>query len=146
MRFALIAAALMFAAPAFADEPIKFPEKIQRTDFQSVFADTGPVYVAGQPSEAGLRDMAAKGVKTVINLRTQREMDNRQQVPYDEAAAHWHGVERARLEALGRPAPYVDGQIAAIAHVNELTLVTANVKDFKRFSGIEVESWVQRPA
>src|SRR4051812_20532314 len=40
-------------------------------------------------------------------------------LPYDDACAHWHGHERARLESLGRPAPYVDGQIAAIACVNE---------------------------
>jgi tRNA(fMet)-specific endonuclease VapC len=60
---------------------------------------------------------------------------------YDEAAAHWHGLERARLEGLGKPAPYVDGQIAAIAYVHELTLVTANLKDFARFKGLEVESW-----
>ena len=65
-------------------------------------------------------------------------------LPYDEACAHWHGFERARLERLGRPAPYVDGQIAAIARVNELTLVTVNVKDFARFSGLEVESWARR--
>jgi tRNA(fMet)-specific endonuclease VapC len=63
---------------------------------------------------------------------------------YDEAAAHWHGLERARLESLGKPAPFVDGQIAAIAHVNELTLVTANVKDFARFKGVEVENWSKR--
>ena len=63
---------------------------------------------------------------------------------YDEAAAHWHGVERARLEGLGKPAPYVDGQIAAVAHVNELTLVTVNVKDFARFRDIEVENWATR--
>jgi tRNA(fMet)-specific endonuclease VapC len=44
-------------------------------------------------------------------------------LPYDEAAAGWHGAERARLEGSGRPAPYVDGQIAAIAHVNGLVLV-----------------------
>jgi uncharacterized protein (TIGR01244 family) len=30
--------------------------------------------------------MAAKGIKTVINLRTQPEMDNCTQVPFDEAA------------------------------------------------------------
>jgi hypothetical protein len=30
-------------------------------------------------------------------------------LPYDEAAATWHGEERARLEALGKPAPLVDG-------------------------------------
>ena len=63
---------------------------------------------------------------------------------YDEAAARWHGLERARLEKLGRPAPYVDGQIAAVAKANELILVTANVKDFARFKGVEVENWASR--
>lgn len=63
---------------------------------------------------------------------------------YDEAAAHWHGLERARLDALGKPAPFVDGQIAAIARVNELTLVTANVKDFSRFKDLHVVSWIKR--
>lgn len=65
-------------------------------------------------------------------------------LPYDEAAAYWHGQERARLEGLGKPAPYVDGQIAAIARVNELTLVTANLRDFSRFKGIAVEDWTRR--
>jgi tRNA(fMet)-specific endonuclease VapC len=63
---------------------------------------------------------------------------------YDETAAHWHGHERARLEGLGRPAPYVDGQIAAIALVNDLILVTVNVKDFARFKGVQVENWSRR--
>jgi tRNA(fMet)-specific endonuclease VapC len=63
---------------------------------------------------------------------------------YDEPAAHWHGHERARLEGLGRPAPYVDGQIAAIACVNDLVLVTVNVKDFARFRNIAVENWSKR--
>jgi uncharacterized protein (TIGR01244 family) len=116
MRFALIAAALMFAAPAFADEPIKFPEKIQRTDFQSVIADAGPVYVAGQPSEAGLRDMAANGVKTVINLRTQREMDNRQQVPYDEAAvAKELGINYVHIPLGGPDTPYTPEAVEKFA-------------------------------
>lgn len=63
---------------------------------------------------------------------------------YDEAAATWHGQERARLERIGRPAPYVDGQIAAIAHVHGLTVVTANTADFSRFKGIKVRDWTQR--
>lgn len=63
---------------------------------------------------------------------------------YGEAAAHWHGRERARLEDLGRPAPYVDGQIAAIAFVSDLVLVTANVKDFARFRGVNVVNWSKR--
>jgi len=61
-------------------------------------------------------------------------------LPYDEAAA-WHSQERARLENLGRPAPYVDGQIAAIAHVNGLVLVTVNTKDFDQFRELKVENW-----
>jgi tRNA(fMet)-specific endonuclease VapC len=60
---------------------------------------------------------------------------------YDETAATWHGYERARLESLGRPAPFTDGQIAAIAHANGLVLVTANVKDFARFNELEVRNW-----
>lgn len=62
-------------------------------------------------------------------------------LPYDEAAATWHGEERARLDALGRPAPFVDGQIAAIAHVHGLVLVTTNETDFGGFKGLTVENW-----
>ena len=65
-------------------------------------------------------------------------------LPYDDVAATWHGHERARLEALGRPAPHVDGQIAAIAHANQLTVVTINTKDFTRFAGLRVENWSKR--
>jgi tRNA(fMet)-specific endonuclease VapC len=65
-------------------------------------------------------------------------------LPYDEAAARWHGQERARLEGLGRPSPYVDGQIAAIAFANSLVLVTANVKDFARFRDLDVQNWSKR--
>ena len=62
-------------------------------------------------------------------------------LPYDEVAAAWHGRERARLENLGRPAPYVDAQIAAVAHINGLILVTVNTKDFARYKDLKVEDW-----
>lgn len=65
-------------------------------------------------------------------------------LPYDEAAATWHGEERARLESLGRPTPFVDGQIAAIAHVHGLVLVTTNDNDFVRFKGLTIENWSKR--
>lgn len=67
-------------------------------------------------------------------------------LPYDEPAAAWHAAERARLDGLGRPAPYVDGQIAAIAHINGLALVTTNIKDFHRFKDLRVENWSKRQA
>lgn len=65
-------------------------------------------------------------------------------LPYDDAAATWHAEERARLEALGRPVPFVDGQIAAIAHVHGLVVATTNAKDFSHFKGLTVEDWSKR--
>lgn len=61
---------------------------------------------------------------------------------YDERAAEWHGEERARLERAGRSAPFVDGQIAAIAVTSGLPLVTANPVDFRPFKGLTVLNWV----
>jgi tRNA(fMet)-specific endonuclease VapC len=52
---------------------------------------------------------------------------------YTVSASLWHAKERARLNKVGKAASFVDGQIASIAAVNELILVTKNSKDFKPF-------------
>ena len=65
-------------------------------------------------------------------------------LPYDQAAAAWHASERARLVAQGKTPPYVDGQIAAIARVNDLVLVTGNTADYADFEGLSVEDWRSR--
>ena len=62
-------------------------------------------------------------------------------LPYDTYAARWHAAERARLERAGRRPPFVDGQIAAVAYANGLTLVTANLADYANFRGITIEDW-----
>lgn len=62
-------------------------------------------------------------------------------LPYDHLAATWLGRERARLSALGLPAPRADGEIAAVAQVNGLTLVTRNQADFANFADLKVENW-----
>jgi tRNA(fMet)-specific endonuclease VapC len=62
-------------------------------------------------------------------------------LPFDLPAARWHGQERARRMAIGSPAPMIDGQIAAIAVVNSLILVTRNTDDFEGYLGLEVENW-----
>jgi tRNA(fMet)-specific endonuclease VapC len=62
-------------------------------------------------------------------------------LPYDRRAADWHARLRALLVNEGRTPPYVDGQIAAIAAVNGLTLVTHNVTDFTASDGLSVEDW-----
>jgi tRNA(fMet)-specific endonuclease VapC len=62
-------------------------------------------------------------------------------LPYDVGAADWHAAERARLTGMGRTPPFADGQIAAVAKVNDLVLVTANLADYATFQGIRVVDW-----
>lgn len=59
---------------------------------------------------------------------------------YDVKAAEWHAAERARLTRAGRTPAFVDGQIAAVAAVNQLTVVTLNPRQFRPFQGLEVEA------
>jgi tRNA(fMet)-specific endonuclease VapC len=66
------------------------------------------------------------------------------QVPilaYDQPAADWHARMRVREADSGATRPFADGQIAAIAAVHGLTLVTRNVPDFAGIDGLLVESW-----
>lgn len=59
---------------------------------------------------------------------------------YNTAASIWHAKEKARLTKSGNTPTFTDGQIASIAHINNLKLVTKNAKDFKPFK-IEVVSF-----
>lgn len=62
-------------------------------------------------------------------------------LPYDAQAAAWFAQERARLSEIGLPPSYPDGQIAAVAAVNNLILVTRNGTNFAQFSDLKVENW-----
>jgi tRNA(fMet)-specific endonuclease VapC len=62
-------------------------------------------------------------------------------LPYDANAAKWHAEERARLVTIGKTPSFADGQIAAIAKVNNLILVTNNVSDYADFLELQVENW-----
>ena len=60
---------------------------------------------------------------------------------YNAEAALWHSKQRAKLTEQGKMPSFVDGQIASIAYVNNLVLVTRNVKDFVVFNGLVIENW-----
>ncbi len=60
---------------------------------------------------------------------------------YDQRAADWHARERARLTGIGQAPSFVVGQIAAIAYVNKMTLVTSNPTEFRAFKGLQVRNW-----
>lgn len=81
------------------------------------------------------RDAVERYIETVL-LQSFPVLD------YNREAADWHARERARLVAAGKTPPFVDSQIAAIAYVNGLTLVTLNMNDFREFEDLNMESWV----
>jgi tRNA(fMet)-specific endonuclease VapC len=62
-------------------------------------------------------------------------------LPYDSQAAEYHAAERVRLAGIGKTPSFADGQIAAIAHANDLILVTFNLADFVEFRDIQVKTW-----
>ena len=117
MRYTAIPAIvlLLASASAIAQEPIHEPKKLERTDFQNTIADVGPAFVAGQPTADALRSMKAAGVTTVINLRTQPEMDNRQQVPFDEEALVKElGMKYVHIPLGGPDTPYTPAAVTAV--------------------------------
>ena len=62
-------------------------------------------------------------------------------IPYETLAADWFATERSRLASIGKTSSYPDGQIASIAAVNQLVLVTRNISDFADFNGLLLENW-----
>src|SRR6266446_10260289 len=65
--------------------PVPDPVNLDITGmFQDKFVSVGDdMFIAGQPTEKALRELRAKGVTTIVNLRMPQEMA---QVGFDEAA------------------------------------------------------------
>lgn len=62
-------------------------------------------------------------------------------LPYDSESAFWFAQERSRLVSVGKTPSFADGQIAAIAHTQNLILVTNNVSDYADFQDLQIENW-----
>ncbi len=62
-------------------------------------------------------------------------------LPYCQTAAKWLAEERVRLKSEGIIPPKYDSEIAAVASINQLTLVTRNINDFSFFHDLSVENW-----
>ena len=63
-------------------------------------------------------------------------------LPFDVPADTDYGGIRSELEAAGTPIGGNDLLIAAHAHAAGATMVTANVDEFKRVRGLNVENWI----
>lgn len=62
-------------------------------------------------------------------------------LPYDQVAADEFGRIRAYLEKEGTPIGAYDLQIAAIAVVHNLVVVTHNTREFRRIPWLTLEDW-----
>jgi tRNA(fMet)-specific endonuclease VapC len=62
-------------------------------------------------------------------------------LPFDDHCAEEYGSLRAELDRAGTPIGPNDLLIAATARANGCTLVTHNVREFSRVSGLQYEDW-----
>jgi|SRR5215472_10820493 len=62
---------------------------------------------------------------------------------FDDSDSRTAGAIRATLEVSGRPIGAYDLLVAGQAMARELTLVTANVKEFSRIKGLKWEDWAK---
>jgi len=91
---------------------------------------------------AELYEGAYRSAQQANNLAKVAEFVARFDVlPFDTLAATLAGQHGARLASLGTPIGPHDLQIAAIALAYNLTLVTHNVREFSRVSGLRIEDW-----
>lgn len=61
---------------------------------------------------------------------------------FDIGAAYLAGKIRAELEITGMRLAWADIQIAAISMVNNLTLITGNIKHFSRIPDLKIDNWL----
>lgn len=78
----------------------------------------GRVWIGGQPSRDALQRFRDLGVTAVVNLRTPAEMEDRERVPYDEAAAVGElGMEYVWIPLGGDEHPYTPAAVERFAQV-----------------------------
>jgi len=116
---AIVAGASFSALAASSQPPLPelLPQPLPADQFNEVLVQVGDaLYIAGQPTEQGFRDLKAAGVTTVINLRTTFEMDDRNIVPFDESALLASlGLDYVHIPSGGPDTPYSSDMVDSFA-------------------------------
>lgn len=92
---------------------------------------------------AELRYGAAKSRSAKLAERIDLILSALEILPLDIPADHKYATLRHQLTRKGTPIGPNDLLIAAHALAYDLTLVTANMGEFSRVSGLKVENWLQ---
>ena len=107
--------------PASAMDGGRLPQAVAGIEGmeKDLFRD-GRVLVGGQPAEGSFPGLAKLGVVAVVNLRPPREMSDKAEVPFDEAAtAARLGMEYVSIPIGGTEYPYRPQAVEQLAQVLE---------------------------
>ena len=113
----------------------KVAEQISRTGENSVCTSI--------IAAAELRYGAAKSNSARLAGRVDLILSALEILPLEVPADHQYASLRHHLTRQGTPIGPNDLLIAAHALTNDLTVVTANVREFSRVPGLKVENWLQ---
>ena len=87
---------------------------------------------------------AYKSQKVTSNLAKIKNLENAIEViPVGEEVAEIFGREKVRLGKRGFPLDDFDLIVGCCALAHNLTLVTNNMKHFKRIEGLQVTNWIE---
>lgn len=87
---------------------------------------------------------AYKSQKVTSNLAKIKNLENVMEIiPVGEEVAEIFGREKVRLEKEGTPLDDFDLVLGCCALAHNLTLVTNNVRHFKRIEGLQVTNWIE---
>ena len=81
-------------------------------------------------------------IRNVTQAKLDRVVAALTVVPFEAAAAHAYGVLRATLRKAGKLIGPLDMLIAGHAISLGVKLVTNNVREFSRVSGLRIENWL----
>jgi tRNA(fMet)-specific endonuclease VapC len=95
------------------------------------------IFVAGELRFGGIK----KGSDDLVS-RINAMLSVIPVLPFDRPADRHFAYIRHHLEAIGRPIGPTDLLIAAHALALDLTLVTANIREFSRVPNLRVENWL----
>jgi tRNA(fMet)-specific endonuclease VapC len=92
----------------------------------------------------GMERLPASKQKEVLRLRFELIREEFPRVPWTDDVSESFGSIKASLEKMGRRIGDFDAAIAAHALAVEGVLVSANVGQMTRVSGLTVEDWAKR--
>ncbi len=88
---------------------------------------------------------AYKSERVTSNLAKIKTIENALEiVPLREEIIEIFGREKARLEMIGTPLDDFDLILGCCALAHNLTLVTKNVRHFKRIGGLKLANWLEK--